>query len=134
MVDSVTTVVTPPAVYDPPDGRFVEVAAQTVVDSVKVMVVAGIVYTPGVGHVVAIGVGTTATWEVVGTMTVVVGGCGLGFAMDAGGGAIDEVSGAGGNQTVRLSYFSWSVYLGVTCPHTSSFPGDGSINCCAPAC
>jgi hypothetical protein len=71
-----------------------------VVDSVKVMVVAGIVYTPGVGHVVARGVGTTAAGEVVGTMTVVVGGFGLGLAMDAGGGAIDEVSGAGGNQRV----------------------------------
>jgi hypothetical protein len=58
------------------------------------MVVAGIVYTPGVGHVVARGVGTMTA------AGVVVGGGGLGVAMDAGGGAIDEVSGAGGNQRV----------------------------------
>ncbi len=87
------------------------------VDSVKVMVVAGIVYTPGVGHVVARGVGTTAAGEVVGTITaaaVVVGVTGLGLELgveiDAGGGAIDEVSGAGGNQTVHVSMFH-GVYL-----------------------
>lgn len=58
MVDSVTVVVIPPAVWFPA-GTLVEAAPQTVVDSVRVTVVAGMVYTPGVGQVVANGVGTT---------------------------------------------------------------------------
>jgi hypothetical protein len=59
VVDSVTVVVTPPALWVP-DGIEDPVAAQTVVDSVMVTVVAGMVYTPGVGQVVANGVGTVA--------------------------------------------------------------------------
>lgn len=56
VVDSVTVVVIPPAVWFPA-GTLVEAAPQTVVD--RVTVVAGMVYTPGVGQVVANGVGTT---------------------------------------------------------------------------